>query len=170
MILALEDVIPQKPRLKVADIETPGRVVKEYGPHEIFGPWFQTAIILTIAASGGSIPKDLLYASLRSVQSKAGRTTNALNALQSRIIIDLVDDTVRIHPAFPAAAEIVAFAKEFVSLRPSFDLRGAFRVSETKKCNNKPSEADAPVQPKRRRGSMAPDERSTTPRVPAAGS
>ena len=150
LILALEGVHPQEPRLKVADLETPGRVVEEHGPREIFGPWFQTAIILTVAASGGSIPKDLLYASLRSVQSKAGRTTNALSALQRRIIIDLADDIVRIHPAFPAAAELVAFAKEFVSLRPSFDLRGSYRVSETKKCNNKPSEADAPAQPKRR--------------------
>jgi len=32
LILALEGVRPQKPRLKITDLETPGRLVEEYGP------------------------------------------------------------------------------------------------------------------------------------------
>ena len=144
LIRAIENTPSQVPRLKVSDSELPACLFEEHYSRDVFGPWFQTISILTVAAAGGEVQLVALQAALRAAGSKAGRTSLALAALQRRILIDVDGDIVRIHPKFPARAELIAFAVEFVSLCPSFNFQFDLRRSKNDE------DRKLPTKPKRR--------------------
>ncbi|MDP9105426.1 MAG: hypothetical protein M3N49_05790, partial [Candidatus Eremiobacteraeota bacterium] len=129
LIRAVEPKRPTKPTLpSPADLVVPNVDVDPDGPREMFGPWRQTAILLTIGNAGGEIPLKVLYGAMSTIRAKPFETRKSLDALAERGLTNIVGQRVRFHPKFSGQNALVAFARRFCRLLPQYALRTAERI------------------------------------------
>ena len=126
LIRAVEPKKPTKPALPLpADLVIPNVDIDPDGPREMFGPWRQTAILLTIGNASGEISLKTLYASMQSIRAKPFETRATLGILGERGLTVVTKTKARINPKFIARDAFVKFAKRFCEAMPAYALRPA---------------------------------------------
>jgi len=91
LILAVEPTRPPEPRLPLPrDLVVPAREVDAHGPRDLFGPWRQTAVLLTVAVCGGEIGLKELQGRLRTIGCAPPDAQDVLRRLKQRGLLRAV--------------------------------------------------------------------------------
>lgn len=123
LILAVEPTRPPEPRLPLPrDLAVPACEVHAHGPRDLFGPWRQTAALLTVAVCGGEIGLNELQGRLRTIGCAPPDALDVLRKLEERGLISVAGDRVGFAASFRACGELVTFARAFVEHMPTYRL------------------------------------------------
>jgi len=128
LVALIRDVEPEPPHPRLPllrDFVVPSPVVNPEEHRELFGPWRQTAILLTIANAGGAMTTTTLNGAMKSIRSRVLETRKTLKALVERRLVVVEGEMVRLHPKFAAAKALVRFSKAFCKAMSAYALRPA---------------------------------------------
>lgn len=124
LVRAIEPSPQAKPRLKRVKGEIAFPEVDTRSLRDLCGGWHLTATVLNVAASDGTIKTEDLRRALRFQRTNSVQRARLLQTLVDRNIISIKRDNTIISDRFPAAPQLIAYAKALLKVLPEFDLRG----------------------------------------------